>query len=409
MVFCFAAGSVYAEIDVTTDFEGGSVDVISIKSEENLLRVKPDRGKRRDEKRIWFYFKVNGYDSTRLLRLQIEFAFEDLLNDYIVYSYGQKNWLQLKGKDIGKAREFEIRLNGSDVYFALGYPYTYSDLIAFINRVSSSSNCCISTLTVSEDGLWVPLLKVTDDNNLSGTKPMIWFIVRQHAFESPTSFFVEGIMEQLLSPDDDAVSNFRNRFDTYIVPMMDVDSVKEGNTGKGEAPYDFNRNWPGQSHWNAVKAVKQLISIKSVDQPLKAFIDCHSPYPISRVGSHYYNHYETGSPKHGKLTALYDIYRRRTGLDIGAVNRSMNGLSARDYIDNNDAEDAANYHPQIDFATTNEQSWHALPERVAYTPEQLRNFGRKYAQSIIEFYADNWTINAYPLELNRSQKQDESE
>jgi len=58
---------------------------------------------------------------------------------------------------------------------------------------------------------------------------------------------MHGIMELLLNPKDDKekelAKNLKDHFEFYIIPMMNVDGVINGNYRCSLAACDLNRKW----------------------------------------------------------------------------------------------------------------------------------------------------------------------
>ena len=65
---------------------------------------------------------------------------------------------------------------------------------------------------------------------------------RVHPGESNASFIVEGILQFLVSDDEDA-KYLRNNFVFKIIPMLNPDGVIIGNNRTSLSGYDLNRQW----------------------------------------------------------------------------------------------------------------------------------------------------------------------
>jgi len=73
-------------------------------------------------------------------------------------------------------------------------------------------------------------------------RKIITLFSRQHPYESPTSFVVEGLLEFLISEDLMAVL-LRNLFIFLIFPMVNPDGVVVGNSRTNICGRDLNNNW----------------------------------------------------------------------------------------------------------------------------------------------------------------------
>lgn len=70
---------------------------------------------------------------------------------------------------------------------------------------------------------------------------------RVHPGETNASWMMHGLMETLLNPqgkeEQDLVRNLKDYFEIYIIPMLNVDGVVNGNYRCSLAACDLNRKW----------------------------------------------------------------------------------------------------------------------------------------------------------------------
>ena len=70
---------------------------------------------------------------------------------------------------------------------------------------------------------------------------------RVHPGETGASWMVHGLMDTLLNPSTDEekvlVKNLKDHFEFYIIPMLNVDGVINGNYRCSLAACDLNRQW----------------------------------------------------------------------------------------------------------------------------------------------------------------------
>ena len=74
---------------------------------------------------------------------------------------------------------------------------------------------------------------------------------------------MEGLLDSLLNPSDgekELVRNLKDHFEFYIVPMLNVDGVINGNYRCSLAACDLNRQWlkPGKTLHPAIYYTKNL-------------------------------------------------------------------------------------------------------------------------------------------------------
>ena len=76
---------------------------------------------------------------------------------------------------------------------------------------------------------------------------MIVLTSRVHPGETNASWMMHGLLETLLNPkgkeEEDLVRNLKDYFEIYIIPMLNVDGVVNGNYRCSLAACDLNRKW----------------------------------------------------------------------------------------------------------------------------------------------------------------------
>src|SRR5262249_20440082 len=89
-----------------------------------------------------------------------------------------------------------------------------------------------------------PLHQVTVTNfeRPDETKKHVWLIARQHAWESGTSFVMEGAMKFIVT-DDPIARRIRDEAVFTFVPVMDPDGCAGDHVRFNSNDYDLNRNW----------------------------------------------------------------------------------------------------------------------------------------------------------------------
>src|SRR5690606_14630622 len=105
----------------------------------------------------------------------------------------------------------------------------------------------------------------------------IWLQARAHAFESGASWVLHELAMWLMSGDERA-RVLRETASIYIVPIVDVDGVVEGRTGKNQAPYDHNRGWKEvPNHWPETRATQSILADLAKQNKVDMYIDFHGP------------------------------------------------------------------------------------------------------------------------------------
>ena len=170
--------------------------------------------------------------------------------------------------------------------FAYSYPYTYKDLTIFVNsiKVKFSNICTVTELCKSLSGLSCPLITITNDvlsySNDNAThlaKKAIIFMGRVHPCEVPSSYITKGLINYLLSNNEEA-DTLRKHFIFKIIPMLNPDGVKYGNTRCSLLGVDLNRRWidPHQILHPEIFYSKEMIKSLKESHEIAMLCDIHS-------------------------------------------------------------------------------------------------------------------------------------
>jgi hypothetical protein len=120
------------------------------------------------------------------------------------------------------------------------------------------------------EGRDLPLWTITDPAVPESRKKVIWLMGRQHAWETHTSFCVDGAARFLLADTPEA-AKLRRQLLVRLLPMMDPDGVARGGTRFNRHGYDVNR------HWNEVRvedpeAWKKMPEIASAKRAIRDWL-----------------------------------------------------------------------------------------------------------------------------------------
>ena len=361
----------FSQIRVCAGFEGGNVKILQIEGTKIFFKAAY---KKHQKSNVWFYFKICGFPKDSTLTLYQIIDFIPFTNHKLIYSYDNYNWHIANAiQSNASLNVFRLPASKSDTIFvALTYPYTYSKLLEFTGSLAKNYNFDTTTLTYSEHGRKVPLLIISGTSNDTVSRDMIWIIARQHAFEAPANYFIEGFIEYLVSNDSLAIF-FRKQNIAYIVPMMDVDNVAEGKSGRGQLPVDFNRDWTDTAHWTAIEEVQNLISSTAELNNFRIFIDVHSVFPdFYDTTLTFFNIYPQNSEQSQNLDELFDIFSQLSDLTPNEIYDQTQKPFADLYMKNT--------YPYLDFAVTVEVPWNTgYQHSTAY----WRKLGRLFAKSLI--------------------------
>ncbi|SFS12896.1 hypothetical protein SAMN05216559_4153 [Halomicrobium zhouii] len=162
---------------------------------------------------------------------------------------------------------------GERTFFAFSLPYVRQDFERFWSAVDSQGQIERSTLTTTERGRTVPVLRIGDPG--SDTHAVI--TCRHHACESPASLVLEGILSKLADRPPKS-------WCAHVVPFVDLDGVQRGDQGKQRLPHDHNRDYAESNGvtdeidplYSTTSAIKRYV--RSLGGTIPLGLDLHSPF-----------------------------------------------------------------------------------------------------------------------------------
>ena len=250
-----------ADFSMTSDYPGGNL--VFHKKEKNTVYISPDLSDRTYGN--WFYwnFKATS-ESDRTVTFKISGCEQVIGSSGVVYSLDDgKTWNYLTESAQKTEFTYDMKANQT-VQFAVTIPYQYSDLLSYLDTLSGD-RVNVSALCKSEENRDVPLVTIGNTN----APQAVILTSRHHCCESTPSYHLEGIMDYL---SQDAPDSLFEKYCFYIVPMMDVDGVENGDQGKERAPHDHNRDYQ-KDRYASVRALKAL----AADLDVEFFLDLHCP------------------------------------------------------------------------------------------------------------------------------------
>ena len=372
--------NINAQVSVFSDFENGNVEFIAYDSVLNKIIIEPSLENKINTTKCWFYFGITNYDTTQHLTIEYYYTAHVIAPKNPVYSYDKKKWFRLEANysEI-RAKNVKHKFLKDTVYFAAGYPYSYSKVLYFVDSISQNPYIDTTTLVFSENRRRVPMFVVKDTSETP--TDLIWIIGRQHAFETTMNYVLEGIVNFLISDNEKAVKLRKNTI-IYVVPMMDVDNVVLGASGRMQKPIDFNRDWSEKPHWNAVKMVQQKIYQTSQLYNYRLFFDVHSTFPgATKPIFGFFNEYYKGTDGYNNLRTFLKIFKKNAGYNLDEISGNMNENYA-DAYSCGIVDTAINV---ADFATTIECDWTTNHNSKSLTIMELKNVGRLIGETICDY------------------------
>ncbi|XP_018645398.1 Mername-AA213 putative peptidase (M14 family) [Schistosoma mansoni] len=194
--------------------------------------------------------------------------------------------------------KFKFPYPNDTVYFAACYPYTYTQLQEYLNKLTLNSSikriCHQTTLCYTLASNSVPLLTITEpddydecfqtqptDDNNNYNKPTekkrcVVITARVHPGETQGSWMMKGLMDFLISTDPDA-KVLRSNFVFKLVPMLNPDGVIVGNYRCSLSGCDLNRKYTSslKRFFPTIWHTKQMIINVMKQYEVVVYCDLH--------------------------------------------------------------------------------------------------------------------------------------
>ena len=284
----FLIADLSAEVTVTTDFEGGSAEVVGIAAGGRQIIVKPKVVFGRGWP-CWWYFRVDGLSPQQAYTVTIQSATniyreDDVLAsqwawpDSAAISFDNQQWNRTEpGERTETGMTYTFTATGERAWLAWGPPFLASTAEAALKNAKSK---------VPEAEIFV-LAETRHEREVKGIrfgaisegkeKPFgIWVQARQHAWESGGSWVGLGFLNWATSDALEAVS-LREKAIIHFIPIMDVDNVTEGAGGKNAIPRDHNRDWDKSPVYPEVQAAQHKMRELNADGTFDLYVDLHNP------------------------------------------------------------------------------------------------------------------------------------
>ena len=287
-------------IEFDSEFDSGSLAKAQKVGQEYWIYTSRDASK--SSAKSWFYFRVKCRE-LRCLQLRIKSLgyHSKMLQEGLkpVFKDEGGKWGRIpeevgscKG-ELGLELFFEHQMTANVVYFALYYPYSYTDCQNFLCNLESVSYPFYfrrENLTSSFEGRRCDLLLISSFEDIkedqgrvvSENKKAVVVSARVHAGETPSSYVMQAVVEFLLGNDPRAEA-LRNHFVFYIVPMLNPDGVSRGNLRLDTLGQDLNRTYNSTSPEKCptIFALKNLL--QELSQEIYCFIDLHAHASIKGI------------------------------------------------------------------------------------------------------------------------------
>lgn len=244
-------------ISITSDFDGGNIEVLKIEGESADLAIRRDH---MSDFFQWFYFRVTGAGGRRLtLRITncSESAYPGGWPDYAARaSEDGENWRQVETHYADGVLTIHVEPRGDALELAYFAPYSSARHAALIESHAAKPGVARTLLGNSLDGRPIERLTMGE-----GPK-QVWLYARQHPGETMAEWWIEGALEKLTDPEDAIAQLLRSKATIHIVPNMNPDGSARGHLRTNAVGINLNREWHAPS---AEKSPEVLHVLKAMD------------------------------------------------------------------------------------------------------------------------------------------------
>jgi hypothetical protein len=243
-------------ITFNKNFEGGSLGKIE-KLGDTQFRCfvegqHDERGRNRQAN--WYYFRMDGVQGREVTLTLTDFVGEyndkpgscAMNADTIpVFSYDDEHWQHFPAMDWDDQRKeatLKFRPERERIWIAHIAPYTHARLLRLLGEIDRADCARVEVIGRTVQRRELHLVTVTNFEKPDGAKKTVWLQARQHAWETGTSFVMEGALKFIASEDPRA-RELRDKIVFKFTPMMDPDGCASGKVRFNANGYDVNRHW----------------------------------------------------------------------------------------------------------------------------------------------------------------------
>jgi hypothetical protein len=243
-------------ITFNLNFEGASLGRIERVGDTtfrcHVLGQQDERGRNRQA--TWYYFRMDhvaGKDVTLTLT--------DFVGEYHdkpgaspmgpdivpVFSDDGRTWHHFPAVQFDaekKETTLKFRPEHDSIWIAHVPPYTPADLQRLLADLRDRPTAVVETIGKTAQGRDIPMVTVTNPDVPDSGKKLVWLQAREHAWESGTSYVMEGAL-RFITSEDPAARDLRDKVVFKFVPMVDLDGCANGQVRCNANGFDVNMHW----------------------------------------------------------------------------------------------------------------------------------------------------------------------
>ena len=273
------SGCTTSVVTLDTNFPAGNVSGCETSGKKRLkLKFAPE-----DAPPIncsaWYAFRLTPKRKTKVtVTLDYEACghryWPKVSTDGQSWKYLPKKQVKVTEEDGKKSAKIKIKLGKQPVFVAAQEIFAPSTYDAWLDVAEANPDAIRSILGKSTEGREIPMLSIA----LASAKPkeQVVLVGRQHPPEITGALGMMPFVETILSDNPIAVQ-YRARFETIVVPMLNPDGVVRGHWRHNVGGTDLNRDW-GPFKQAETKLMDGLLQKLESDpaKKLRFFADFHS-------------------------------------------------------------------------------------------------------------------------------------
>lgn len=277
------SGWLHAEIRVSTDFEGGNAEVVSLDQNTKTLRIMPKLHEGRGWP-CWWYFRLDGLTLGETITLEVQAQTQPFSGDQVLaaaWCQPKHAWLSSDGetwtasdegaRNADKVMSYKLTPTSETLRLAWGPPFVPADAEKLLTEIAAKlPESKRFELAKTRGGQPVNGIRIGDEN----APHQLWVGSRQHAWEAGGSQVGRGFIRWYASDEAKAL---RAKTCLHYIPIMDVDNATLGAGGKEALPRDHNRDWADEPIYPEVAAAQRMLREIHAKHGLDAYIDLHNP------------------------------------------------------------------------------------------------------------------------------------
>lgn len=240
---------------IINNYDGSSIDIINedLRKNEAVLSLR----KEKDSYSHYYNFRVENdlnKVGTVFIKNITKSAYYCPDQEHAPYiKETDKEWKRLDSEEWKIANDtLKINIQPHKVEeISLSPRYTKNELDEFISKIKNNPNIHIEEKILQQ-------IEIGDKEN-----PTIIVIGRQHPGETLSSFFIEGMIEEIIEN--------KLKYHFLIYPIVNQEGVKNGNHRYFNET-DYNRSWNKQDAPQEIKYIREIVKKTKPEY----FIDVHN-------------------------------------------------------------------------------------------------------------------------------------